>query len=77
MKEFDELYCDRSNPLPIHRSLRDHCLDLQYDLDSRELNRVAFDEFLVSEIKRHGLNNEYQAMYAIEHVLTKFRENML
>ncbi len=63
--------------LPNGRTLRDHALDLQYDLDSREQNRTGFEEFLKSEIARHGLNKEFQAMYAVEQILAKFRERML
>ncbi len=54
-----------------------HCLNLQYDLDSREQSRIDFEEFLKAEIRRHALNpEELQAMYTCEYILGKFQKMM-
>ena len=53
------------------------CLDLQYDLDSREQNRINFEEFLMREVNKHIETSDTGALYVYERVLDKFREKML
>ena len=37
----------------------------------------SFEDWLKMEIQRHGINSEYQAMYTLEEVLSRFRQETI
>ena len=51
--------------------------ELREEIDEIILNPLQdFEDFLISEIKRHEMNKEYHEMYATESILAKFRERL-